>query len=56
MPRDGKHRFSAKEHEVAMRIKRGYVAKGVSEKEAESRGWATMNKRKKRGLSALRSK
>jgi plasmid stabilization system protein ParE len=39
----GQH--SAKEKRQAEHIKEGYKKKGVSAKEAESRAWATVNKK-----------
>jgi hypothetical protein len=56
MPLNGKHRFSEKQHRQAMHIKESEMKRGKSEEAAERIGWATLSKRKKRGLSALKHK
>lgn len=44
MPKDGKHRFSGKQHRQAMHIKESEMKRGKSEEEAERIGWMTVNK------------
>jgi plasmid stabilization system protein ParE len=44
MPRGDKSKYSAKQERQAQHIEEGYEKRGVSEKEAESRAWATVNK------------
>jgi hypothetical protein len=56
MPRDGKHRFTEKQHRQAMHIKASMKAKGKSDEDAERIGWAALSKQKKRGLGAMRRK
>ena len=44
MPRGDKSAYTDKQERKADHIAEGYEAKGVSEKEAERRAWATVNK------------
>lgn len=44
MPRGDKSKYTDKQERKADHIADGYEAKGVSEKEAERRAWATVNK------------
>ncbi len=44
MPRGDKTKYSAKQKREAKHIEEGYEEKGVSEKEAKRRAWATVNK------------
>jgi plasmid stabilization system protein ParE len=44
MPRDGKSSYTDKQKRQAEHIEEGYEERGVSEKEAERRAWATVNK------------
>ncbi|MFL6722738.1 MAG: plasmid stabilization protein [Sphingomicrobium sp.] len=44
MPRGDKGAYSAKQKRKAEHIAEGYEDRGVSAKEAKSRGWATVNK------------
>ena len=44
MPRGDKSSYTDKQKREASNIEKGYEKKGVSEKEAESRAWATVNK------------
>ena len=44
MPRGDKSKYSNKQKRMAEHIEEGYEEKGVSEKEAERRAWATVNK------------
>lgn len=44
MPRGDKSSYTDKQKRQAEHIEEGYEKKGVSEKEAESRAWATVNK------------
>ena len=44
MPRGEKSAYSQKQKRQAERIEEGYEKRGVSEKEAERRAWATVNK------------
>ncbi|MEA2206274.1 MAG: hypothetical protein QOE77_3050 [Blastocatellia bacterium] len=44
MPRGDKGAYTDKQKRQAEHIEEGYEKKGVSEKEAESRAWATVNK------------
>lgn len=44
MPRGSKSKYSAKQKREAQHIEEGYEERGVSEKEAKSRAWATVNK------------
>jgi len=43
MPRGDKDRYTDKQKRMAEHIEEGYEERGVSEKEAESRAWATVN-------------
>ncbi len=44
MPRGDKSSYTDKQERKADHIAEGYEARGVSEKEAERRAWATVNK------------
>lgn len=44
MPRGSKAKYSAKQKRQAAHIEESYRERGVSEDEAESRAWATVNK------------
>jgi plasmid stabilization system protein ParE len=44
MPKGDKSAYTDKQKRKAEHIEEGYEKKGVSEKEAESRAWATVNK------------
>jgi plasmid stabilization system protein ParE len=44
MPRGDKSKYSDKQERKADHIAEGYERRGVSEKEAERRAWATVNK------------
>ena len=44
MPRGDKSAYTAKQKRQAEHIEEGYLARGVPEKEAERRAWATENK------------
>lgn len=44
MPRGDKSRYTDKQKRQAEHIEEGYRKKGVTEDEAESRAWATVNK------------
>jgi plasmid stabilization system protein ParE len=44
MPRGDKSSYSDKQKRQAEHIEEGYEKRGVSEKEAERRAWATVNK------------
>ncbi|MCY1277345.1 hypothetical protein D9M68_164140 [compost metagenome] len=44
MPRGDKDKYTDKQKRKAEHIEESYEAKGVSEKEAEARAWATVNK------------
>src|ERR1043165_202154 len=44
MPRGDKSKYTDRQKRKAQHIEEGYEAKGVSEKEAERRAWATVNK------------
>ena len=44
MPRGDKSKYTDKQKRMAEHIEQGYVERGVSEDEAESRAWATVNK------------
>ena len=44
MPRGDKGAYTDKQKRKAEHIEEGYEARGVSEKEAERRAWATVNK------------
>ncbi|MFD0893763.1 hypothetical protein KBB96_10095 [Luteolibacter ambystomatis] len=44
MPRGDKSSYTDKQKRQAEHIEKGYEKQGVSEKEAESRAWATVNK------------
>ena len=42
--KDNKAKYTDKQKRMAQHIEEGYEEKGVPEKEAESRAWATVNK------------
>jgi len=44
MPRGDKSKYTDKQKRKARHIEEGYEQSGVSEKEAERRAWATVNK------------
>jgi plasmid stabilization system protein ParE len=44
MPQGDKGKYTDKQKRQAEHIEEGYKERGVSEKEAESRAWATVNK------------
>lgn len=44
MPRGDKSSYTDKQKRMAEHIEKGYEKHGVSEKEAEHRAWATVNK------------
>jgi plasmid stabilization system protein ParE len=44
MPRGDKSKYSDKQKRQAQHIEEGYESRGVPEKEAERRAWATVNK------------
>nr|WP_207539751.1 hypothetical protein [Sabulicella rubraurantiaca] len=44
MTQGSKDKYTDKQKRKAEHIAEGYEARGVSEKEAESRAWATVNK------------
>ena len=44
MPRGDKSAYTPKQKRKAQHIEEGYEKRGVSEKEAEKRAWATVNK------------
>ncbi len=44
MPKGDKDKYTNKQKRQAEHIEEGYEKKGVQEKEAESRAWATVNK------------
>jgi plasmid stabilization system protein ParE len=44
MPRGDKSKYTDKQKRQAEHIEEGYKKRGVSEDEAESRAWATVNK------------
>lgn len=43
MPRGDKSKYTGKQKRQAEHIEEGYEERGVSEKEAERRAWATVN-------------
>lgn len=61
MPRGDKSSYTAKQKRQARHIEKSYEDRGVSEKTAAKRAWATVNKqdgggKKKRSSSRSRSK
>ncbi len=44
MPQGDKDAYTTKQKRKAEHIELGYEAKGIPEKEAEARAWATVNK------------
>jgi hypothetical protein len=57
MPRGDKSKYTSKQKRQAEKIEEGYEERGVPEKEAKARAWATVNKMtgggKKKGGSGL---
>ena len=49
MPQGDKSSYTKKQRRQADHIAEGYEKRGVSEKEAEARAWATVNKQDKGG-------
>ena len=49
MARGSKKKYTSKQKRKASKIERGYKKRGVSNKEAERRAWATVNKASKGG-------
>ncbi|HYE23422.1 MAG TPA: plasmid stabilization protein [Candidatus Paceibacterota bacterium] len=49
MPRGDKSAYTDKQKRQAEHIEEGYEKRGVPEKEAEARAWATVNKQDKGG-------
>ena len=49
MPRGDKSKYTGKQKRQAEHIEEGYEDRGVSEKEAERRAWATVNSMTKGG-------
>jgi len=49
MPRGDKSAYTEKQKRQAEHIEEGYEKRGVSEKEAEARAWATVNKQDQGG-------
>ncbi len=49
MPRGDKSSYTGKQKRKAEHIEKGYEERGVDEKEAERRAWATVNKQDKGG-------
>ncbi len=49
MPRGDKSSYTDKQKRKAEHIEKGYEERGVDEKEAERRAWATVNKQDKGG-------
>lgn len=52
MPRGSKGKYTDKQKRKAEHIEESYEAKGVSEREAEARAWATVNKQSGGGEKA----
>lgn len=44
MPQGDKRKYTDKQKRQAEHIERGYEARGLSEREAERRAWATVNR------------
>ena len=44
MPQVDKSKYTEKQKRQAEQIEEGYLERGLSEEEAERRGWATVNK------------
>jgi plasmid stabilization system protein ParE len=55
MPRGDKSAYTSKQKRQAEHIEEGYKERGVSEDEAESRAWATVNKQSGGGLKGGRA-
>lgn len=59
MPRGDKSRYTDKQKRQAQHIEQGYRERGLSERKAEARAWATVNARdgggKKSGSGRRRS-
>ncbi len=49
MPRGSKSKYTSKQERKAAEIKKSYMERGVSDKEAARRAWATVNKQDKGG-------
>ena len=49
MPRGSKEKYTDKQKRQAEHIEQGYESRGVTEREAERRAWATVNKVHKGG-------
>ncbi len=56
MPRGDKSKYTDKQIRKADHITDGYEARGVPEKEAEARAWATVNKQDGGGKKGGRQK
>jgi plasmid stabilization system protein ParE len=54
LPRGDKSKYTDKQKRQAEHIEEGYEERGVSEEEAESRAWATVNKQWGGGLKGGR--
>ncbi len=52
MPRGDKSSYTDKQKRKAEHIEEGYESRGVDEKEAERRAWATVNKQDKGGKNS----
>ena len=55
MPQGDKSKYTTKQKRKAEHIEEGYEQKGLSEKEAERRAWATVNKQDGGGKRATGS-
>jgi plasmid stabilization system protein ParE len=55
MPRGDKSKYTAKQKRQAKHIEDSYEKRGVSEDEAESRAWATVNKQTGGGMKGGQS-
>ena len=53
MPRGDKSKYTGKQERKANHIAEGYESRGVPEKEAERRAWATVNKESGGGKKAV---
>lgn len=57
MPLNGRHRFTSREHRMAMHVKSSEKKEGKDEETAERIAWATVNKDKQKfGIRSLKSK
>lgn len=52
MPRGDKSSYTSKQKRQARHIEKAYESKGIAEKEAERRAWATVNKETGGGLKS----